>query len=404
MSYETLKVNMLGTFSLTLGEKHINCDINRSKRVWLLLAYIIYNRRRTVPQNELIELLWSDDADSANPAGALKTTMHRVRATLDMLAPEAGHDMIVYKNGGYSWNPEIEISIDAEEFEALCASAPIGEADGGIDRLSRALSLYRGEFLSKLSNDTWTIPIATYFSNLYMQAFGKLLPMLYDTEHHEDAVRICREALLVDPYHELIYQHLMKNLIALDRREEAINIYDELSKLLFSNFGVVPAPESRELYREALRVVNDHVVQPGMVSDQLREQGPILGALVCDYDFFKMLYQAEARLIARSGDAVHIALVSLSAYRGKELSRKSLEYAMDNFQDHLHRGLRKGDIISRCSPSQFVVMLPGANYENSIMVCQRIIKNFNRQYPHSPAKVEYSVQPLVPHEDAAPKF
>lgn len=402
MTCKVLQVNMLGTFSLTLGDKHINCDINRSKRVWLLLAYLIYNRRRVVPQSELIDLLWNDDTDSANPAGALKTALHRVRSTLDLLEPNAGHEMIIYGKGGYSWNPDITVNLDTEQFESLCTGALVNEVDGGIERLLNAVSLYHGEFLNKISSDTWTLPIAAYFSNLYNKTLQKLLPLLYEAERYNDAALICREALLIDPYQEFIYQHLMKNLLALDNRQEAIAVYEELSKLLFANFSVVPAPESRELYREALRTVNHHFVHPGMVSEQLRETGPINGALVCDYDFFKMLYQAEARLISRSGDAVHIALLSLSAVRGKELSRRSLDYAMDNLQEHLRTSLRKGDIISRCSPCQFVVMLPNANYENSCMVCQRLIRSFARQYPHSPAQIDYSVQPLSPQADAAP--
>ena len=46
--------------------------------------------------------------------------------------------------------------------------------------------------------------------------------------------------------------------------------------------------------------------------------------------------------------------------------------------------------------SQLVVMLPQANYENSVMVCQRIEKAFERKYPQSPAKIHFSVQPLEP--------
>jgi hypothetical protein len=41
-------------------------------------------------------------------------------------------------------------------------------------------------------------------------------------------------------------------------------------------------------------------------------------------------------------------------------------------------------------------MLPQANYENSCLVCQRIIKAFFRQYPHSPADIQFSVRPLEP--------
>ncbi len=395
MEKKRLKVNMLGTFSLSFGNSRINCDINRSRRVWLLLAYILYNHHRVVTKDELIDLLWSsDDKDNANPAGALKTTLHRVRSTLDILFPNAGHDIIMSEKGGYRLNPDIDAEFDIDEFKNLCTIIPSEETDFGVLRLTRALSLYNGEFLGKLSSDTWTIPISTYFSELYIKSFRTLMPLLYDMGKYNDAASICREALLVDPYQEVIYQHLMRNLIALNKREEALSLYEEMSKVLLSNFGVVPEPESRELYREALRTVNNHYVHPESVSEQLSEQGPINGALVCDYDFFKMLYQAEARLIARSGDAVHIAIFSMSAVRGKELSRKSLDYAMENLKDHLHKGLRKGDIVSQCSPCQFIVMLPHANYENSCMVCQRLIRAFSRAYPHCPARIDYNVQPM----------
>ena len=47
--------------------------------------------------------------------------------------------------------------------------------------------------------------------------------------------------------------------------------------------------------------------------------------------------------------------------------------------------------------SQYILLLPQANYENSCKVCERIIKAFCRQYPHSPAQLHYSVQPLEPN-------
>ena len=42
-------------------------------------------------------------------------------------------------------------------------------------------------------------------------------------------------------------------------------------------------------------------------------------------------------------------------------------------------------------------MLPQSNYENSCMVCERVIRAFNRQYPHAPLHLRYSVQPLEPN-------
>ena len=41
-------------------------------------------------------------------------------------------------------------------------------------------------------------------------------------------------------------------------------------------------------------------------------------------------------------------------------------------------------------------MLPQANYENSCMVCERIVGAFSRRYPHSPVQLKYAVHPLEP--------
>ena len=69
---------------------------------------------------------------------------------------------------------------------------------------------------------------------------------------------------------------------------------------------------------------------------------------------------------------------------------------MKNLLDQIRYSLRRGDVVAPCSVSQYILMLPQANYENSCMVCQRILLSFARRYPHSPAKLHYSVQPLIP--------
>ena len=98
----------------------------------------------------------------------------------------------------------------------------------------------------------------------------------------------------------------------------------------------------------------------------------------------------------RSGEVIHIALLSVHGEFGKELTRRSLDIAMENLKTLVLGNLRQGDVVSLCSMSQLVIMLPQANYENSCAVCQRIIKAFYRQYPHSPTEIRYHVHPLEP--------
>ena len=397
MNDTPLKVWMLGEFSISMGEARIDDSGNRSRKVWLLLAYMIYNRNRPVSQEELISLLWGEDTGSTNPVNALKTMLHRVRTMLNQLDPTAGHSLIVRRGGSYAWNTDFDVDLDVERFDGLSRLSGQESEEEQLSIMLQALELYRGDFLNKLSNEPWVVPIAAYFHNIYVQILIAVLPILEGRDEWPQVSRLCRDALSVEPYNEAIYQHLMRALLETSRQQEAVQVYEEMSELLFSNFGIMPSDESRALYREALRTINDHAIPMGLVQEQLREQNSAPGALMCDYDFFKVLYQAEARSVARSGDAVHIGLLSLVGAEGKSLPKRSLNHAMENLQEQIRINLRRGDIAAQCSVSQFILMLPQANYENSCMVCQRIRKAFMRQYPHSPVEIHISVHPLEPN-------
>lgn len=380
------------------GAKHVDDQSNRMKKVWLLLAYLVFCRNSVTTQDNYLTLLQGAGSDeSADPNGRLKAMFYRARAMLNQLDETAGHDWIIRKNGTYAWNTEIPLTLDVEEFETLCKEAQaVGDEEERLSLYKQALELYQGDFLPKLAMEPWVMPINAYYHQMFLNAAEQTLALLEAREQWEDISVLCGQALKVEPYSEAFYQHLMRACIARKDRAGALRAYEEMSELLFSTFGVMPNDESRALYREASREEESFTVPVGTVRDQLKEPAGTKGALYCEYDFFKLLYQVQARAILRSGEVIHIALFSIHGPRGKELARRSLDLAMNNLQDLIVTNLRQGDVVTRCSVSQLIIMLPQANYENSCAVCQRILKAFNRQYPHSPADIHYSVQPLEP--------
>ena len=395
---ETLKVTMLGSFCIRKGEKFVDDRSNRMRKVWLLLAYLIYSRNSLSTQDTYLSLLrgakTSEEID--DPSGRLKALFYRVRTMLDGVYPNAGHELITRKNGTYAWNTDIPMELDVEEFDRLCRAASGAEQPEKLSLLLQALSLYQGDFLPKLSSEPWVMPISAYYHNLYLDCAQQALSLLAEENRFREVVALSQKALAIEPYSEELYQHLMKGYLALNDRTQVQTVYEQMSELLFDTFGVMPSDESRQLYREASRQVSHASVSADIVREQLREPSEAKGAMFCEYDFFKLLYQVQARAMLRSGDTVHIALLSLHGALGKELSRRSLDIAMENLQELIISSLRQGDVVTKCSKSQFIIMLPQANYENSCAVCQRIVKNFNRQYPHSPAEIHSHVQPLEP--------
>jgi len=395
MENVTLKVTMFGSFSLNLGGVCIDDKSDRSKKLWLLLAYMLQRRPRPAGSGELNALLWGGDGEQS--AGALKTTMHRLRAMLDKLSPGAGKDFISYEGGSYRWNAGVEVSTDAEDFDKLCRAAGTEDRpERKAELLEQAAELYRGAFLERLSSEAWVVPLATYYHNLYIKTVTELLPLLLSLGRTGEAMLTAERAIEREPYQEEFYRFLMQIYVAVGRCGDAVELYERLRRLLLHEFGVIPEEDTRAIYQKAVRAINGKVIHVDFIKEQLQESEGVSGCMVCDYEFFKVLYRAEARAIARSGNCVHISLISLSGEGGGELSPRSLERAMENMEDMLRSNLRKGDIISRCSASQFVVMLPQANYENSRMVSERVLRAFSRRYPHSPARLDYCVWALEP--------
>lgn len=395
---DSIQVTMLGQFSISMGTHTVDDRSNRMKKVWLLLAYLIYARERRHTQEQFLSLVQgADSSEIDDPAGRLKALFYRARAMLGGLGDNAGHTLIVHRGGSYGWNTDISLTLDAEEFDRLCSEASRQQDSAEKLKLQlQALALYGGDFLPKLSMEPWVMPIHTYYHRLFLETAEQALPALQSQQRWEEAEALCVKALKIEPYSEILYQNLMRCRLHAGDRAGVVEAYEQMSELLFDTFGVMPSEESRQLYREASREVNDRSMPIDSVRDSLRENTGAKGAMYCEYDFFKLLYQVQARALIRSGDVIHIALLSVHGSGRQALARRSLDIAMDNLQKLTQDNLRQGDVVTRCSVSQMILMLPQANYENSCAVCQRVIKAFQRQYPHSPADIHFSVHPLEP--------
>lgn len=394
----TITVRMLGTFSIERDGLSIHDGDNRSRKLWILLSYLLYNHNTQIPQEKLISLIWDNDPETGNTGNALKTLFHRTRALLDKLGDNVGHNLIVCKKGAYFFNPVIPYQLDVEEFEkAVNLARSTEDKQIKFQHLYRAFSLYQGDFLSKFSSESWVIPIATYYHNMYMDVAMQLIQICEEKKDYQCVIDICLEAIRIERYEENFYKHLMQNLIHAQRQEEAINVYRDLCEMLSSTFGVKPSNEIKQLFREAQSLQEKYYLEIGEVQQNLNESANIKpGALFCDYEFFSEIYHALSRSIERNGNVVHLAIITITDLQDAPLNRRSLKVCVDNLKTLICAMLRQGDVLSMCSPSQFVLMLPNANRENSEIVLNRLIKAFFRQYPHSPAKLSYVIQPVLP--------
>jgi len=392
---KSIQVRMLGEFLISAGDISLSDTGNRSKKVWSLLAYLICNRDRCFSSQALMDLLWAGDPKISNPENALRITLHRLRALLDRLWEGAGRELILRSEDGYRWNPLAPVSLDCEQFESLSHSS-IDDENARLEAVLKALSLYQGEFLPKHSSEMWIIPISAHFQNQYLLLTMEAARLLSIRGRHKEAIQLCRTAVESEPYHEPLHQILMQELAASGDSRSAGAVYDALSRNLFDAFGIRPSEETRAVYRIAAHSPEDREIPLDEVLEHIQEPKGKSGAMQCDYDYFKVLCYAEARAMERSGNVTHVALLRVSGTADKPLSKRTQDRIMEHLGDTLRLNLRRGDVISRCSVSQYIILLPQANYENSCMVCRRVIAAFFQLHPHISAKIQYMVQPLTP--------
>ena len=181
---EKLKITMLGEFSMSYGENVITEQSKRSKKMWTLLQFMIANHNREISQAELISLLWGDK-ESENPVGALKTSLHRLRACLDTLGMPEGVEIIVNSMGTYSLNSRLDCEIDFDEFDALYKKSMLAQSEKEKTTLYlTAIELYKGDFLNRSRSDSWVAPINNYYHSLYLRIVHETIDILYKHKYY----------------------------------------------------------------------------------------------------------------------------------------------------------------------------------------------------------------------------
>lgn len=387
---KTMQVYMFGGLRLVVGDVEITSNINRSLKLWNVLCYLIVNRDRLVSQSELIDVFWADD-DKSNPASALKTLISRLRNLLESIFTK-DLNPIISARSAYRFNPEIKCVLDIESFEELykkSVDTNINIADK-TEFYKKALDLYKGQLLPRISNESWIIPLAVRYSNMYLEIVKGYASILYNSGDYQQMNNICSKANSLAPLDEGINICLIRSMLKLGNVSGALKHYQTATDLLYRNLGVKPCDEFRELYKQILEKGQSIESDLDTLQEELKQHSNQDGVFMCDYSFFKDIYCLETRRNLRNGSCIHIALLTITSTSN---NLKILNTAMDNMKTVLDKSLRKGDVVSRYSGSQYVIMLPSANFEDATMVMDRLINTFNEVYKNK-LDIKYKIQPM----------
>lgn len=394
MGKTTIQVTMFGGFQMTGPKGVLDDDIIRSDQITKLLTYILLNHKKNITIQELGDALWEDD-ESDNRAGALKNLMYRLRNTLKKNLGE--EDYILTGRGTYYWNPDIPIWLDCEEFDSWYTKGKMASGEEQMECCQNAVQMYKGTLLPKMSLEHWTISLSTYYHSHYLSLIKIVAEIHYKNKQYEEMEAACKRAISLDSLDEELHYLMIQSLEAQGKNKLALEHYSKAVDILYENLGVRPSRKLQEAYERLLKETNEQELDLGTIQQDLLEASRPEGVFVCEYGIFREIYRLQARQAQHFGMSVYVALVTLEPpgklEPGSEEYLLSLKKGMEHLGDTL-RCLRAGDVASKYSGAQYVILLPTCTYETGKMVIERLLARFFDTQKWSRYSVHYSLSEI----------
>ncbi len=389
-----IQVTFLGDFSIKIEGKLLLNQKERSKRVLMLIEYLLTNRQRTIPINKLATTFWEES--EYNPPNALKNLVYRARELLKELSGNQHVEYIQFTQGTYRWNEGLGCSVDTEQFISLWKlGSDISKSKmERLESLENALKLYRGNFLATSPSASWILELSEYYSTICIDCALEACNLLIEMNCYSKVISICETVLQHMPLKEEVHKLLLKAYITTGQLNKAFDHYNRFVNLIRGELGADAANSIHLFYNGLLN--NTDISEPDLsvIKNDFMESEKIAGAFYCDYDIFKAIYHIVARSIKRTGKTIFLILFTLSDLNNKIPSVELLEHSMEQLLSVIMSSLRKGDVVTAYSATQLVVMLSLDSYENAEKVVNRVLQEFKSGYQRDGVKIDTKINAI----------
>lgn len=370
-----LEIQFFNAYIIKLDEDHwLDYNIINSFKLAKLLAYFIYHHRRKISSSDLQKLMFSG-GKSNNPANALKTLMYRLRILLKNNLRD--YDFILSSHGLYYWNPEVKLLFDVDDFNnyyRLGRNKPFEESVR-VDYYLKAFNKYKGAFLPMLDEVKDLIIIRTHLNSQFLSITRYLIGYYLKLERYDIVEELCSTTLSFNHDDETINLFLIISLVKQAKMNLAREHYNQVTTF-FNNIS------NETLHKMKYYLSLDNKGNEGKnilaIQEDLVEKG-VEKAFICDYGFFKKIYQFEARKTFRKEKKGTVALLTIKPKKyieqNLDIYNQVLEESSKILEDIILNSLRVGDIVCKYSDRQFLILLD-CSIKESGRVTERIKKLF----------------------------
>jgi DNA-binding SARP family transcriptional activator len=242
-----IRIQVCGPLVLHLDARPREGDLH-GRKGRQLVAYLVVNRTRTVPRDELVDALWREDA----PEAADDTLTALLSHTRRVLGPQR---LVGRSELRIVLPPDAVVDLETAEWAAHRAESAVAQNDWKRAWVPAraALNVANRGFLPGY-DAPWIDDRRRQVENLRVRALEAIAAAglgLGGTEL-ASTERAARALIAAAPYREMGYRLLMEYFGARGDVAEALRVYEELRTLLRDSLGIAPSDAVKDLHSRLL--------------------------------------------------------------------------------------------------------------------------------------------------------
>lgn len=387
MTKPKIQITLLGRFQITLDGRPALAGMAQSRKIQLLVQYLLLQYGRPATHAELTAALWGNAGDADM---SLRAVMHRFR-TMAAKEDPALVNCILTSRGSYVWNMDLDCEVDIFTIRRLAEQVE-NEDDPAIraDLYRRIIAQYGGRLLPDSAGEPWVERQRVWLHNLYKDTLFSLIELCEDEGNMEQVVELCRQGLRADRFDERLYVEQILALENLGRSEEAEQVAAQATEA-----GCLHGDgRARNLNGSYKRMQQSELAMETDLDRILKEvcESETDGAYLCGYETFRSICRVQQRMRARFDLSLFLVTVSIVPPVSRPGSARTAA-AMRVLESVLCRTLRGSDVVARYSDTRFVLLLGGLASDGSSPM-ERVRAEFYRRPKHDGYLLTYRLHTL----------
>jgi DNA-binding SARP family transcriptional activator len=277
----TLRITLTGQLAAETGGNRADATDLPGRQAPVVFAYLVAERDRPVPAEELAEALW-DGALPPTWRPALRGVVSKVRGFLDLLGLPAA-EALTSSSGCYRLRLPGEVAVDVELAGAAAGEARRALGEGRLAEALAAAERARATARRPLlpgHDGAWVEDRRDALHQVLVGSLELLTDVHLAAGRADQAVGPAGDLVALEPFRDSAHRRLLGARAAAGDRGGALLAYDRYRRVLAEELGVGPSPELEAAYLELLHAEPAEGAAPPPSGGSPPAPAPVAGAFV----------------------------------------------------------------------------------------------------------------------------